>query len=173
MDVNTPKQSLSRRIFRYVAAENLAYWLTGTIVWLPWYFSDTAGMLAMHIIVPVTVFFATLYCLKQISHERWRKEIWIINLSFVFTCVIIDLFFWVIWRDYNALEWYLPITKVGIGNFIGYFEMIIVCYATYILVSKSSRVMNLQKKLKFGDRFVLITGIILFILSLISALMFW
>ena len=173
MDTNNPNQPLSRRIFRYIATENMAYWLTGAIVWVPWYFSDSAGMLAMHIIVPITIFFATLYGLKHIPKEKWRKEIWIINLSLVFTCIIIDFFFWVIWRDYNAKEWYLPITKVGIGNFIGYLEMIIMCHITYLLTSKSERVKRIQKKLKFGDPFVIITGIILFILSFISALMFW
>ena len=173
MDTNNPNQPLSRRIFRYIATENMAYWLTGAIVWVPWYFSDSAGMLAMHIMVPITIFFATLYGLKRVPLERWRKEIWVIMPTFILTCIIIDFFFWVIWRDYNAKEWYLPITKVGIGNFIGYIEMIITCYLTYILASKSRRVINLQKKLKFGDRFVLITGIILLLISILSATFFW
>ena len=173
MDVNTPNQSLSRRILRYVAAENLAYWLTGTIVWVPFYFSKDLGMAAMLIVVPITIFFITLYSLKRIPQARWRKEIIVINITFVFTCALIDLLFWVIWRDYNALEWYLPTTKLGAVNFIGYLEMIIMCHVTYLLASKSKRFKGIQKKLKFGDPFVIITGIILFILSFISALMFW
>jgi hypothetical protein len=153
--------------------ENLAYWLTAAIVGIPWYFSKTAGMTAMLVVVPITIFFAILYALRKVPELNWRSEIWIIAATFVVTCGFIDLLFWVIWRGYDALEWYLPTNLLGTVNVIGYLEMVVMCYATFLLVSKSGRVRRMQERLKFGERFVVIAGIILFSFSLISAILFW
>jgi len=164
---------LYRRILRYAAVEFLAYWVTGAIVWIPWYFSDAAGMTAMLIVAPTTIFFATLYCLKRVPEISWSKEIWIINATFVVTCAFIDLFFWIIWRGYEFLDWYLPTNLLGTVNFVGYLEMIVMCYIAFRLVSKPGRVRRIQERIRFGDRFIVITGLILFAFSMTSALMFW
>ena len=46
---------LRERVFLYALVENLAYWLTSAVVWVPWYFSDTAGMVVMVVFVPLTM----------------------------------------------------------------------------------------------------------------------
>lgn len=173
MTVDSSTPNLPRRILHYAFVENLAYWLTAAVVGIPWYFSDAAGMMAMLIAVPVTIFFATLYSLRKVPEINWRSEIWIITATFVVTCAIIDLFFWVIWRGQDPLDWYLPTTPLGTVNFVGYLEMIVICYATFLLVSKPSRVRRIQERLGFGEGFVLIAGVVLFSFTLISALLFW
>lgn len=173
MGVDTRRPALLRRLLRYAAVENLAYWLTGAIAWVPWFFSDAAGMAAMVVVVPITVFIATLYCLKRVPEAEWKKEIWIIGTAFAATCGLIDLFFWVLWRGNNALEWYLPTTILGAINFFGYLEIVAACFAAYRLVSRPERVRRLQQRIRFGDRFVVITGVVLFLFSLTSAVMFW
>jgi len=173
MDADIPNSSIYRRILHYASVENLVYWLTGALVWIPWYFSETLGMLGMIVFTPVFIFLGTLYSLNKVPQRDWRREIWVIISTFVVTCVIIDLFFWVIWRGHNALEWYLPTTKVGVGNFIGYLEMIVVGYISMGLAFRSPSVRSLQKKLSFSLKRVIVSGVGLFLFSLISAILFW
>jgi len=165
--------TLLRRILGYAAVENLAYWLTAAIVGIPWYFSDTAGMTAMLVVVPITIFFATLYALRKVPENNRRSEIWVIAATFIVTCAIIDLLFWVIWRGYDAFEWYLPTNLLGTVNVIGYLEMVVICYVAFSLLSKSDRVRRMQERLRFGERFVVIVGILLFSFTLVSAILFW
>lgn len=173
MDADIPYSSIYHRIFYYAAVENLIYWLTGALVWIPWYFSQMLGMIGMLVFTPIIIFFGTLYSLNKVPQSNWRKEILVIILTFVVTCVIIDLFFWVLWRGHNVLEWFFPITRVGTGNFIGYLEMIVVGYISMELVFRSLRVQSIKKRLSFSLRFIIISGIILFLFSLISAILFW
>ncbi len=173
MTVDTTTPTLLRRILHYAAVENLAYWLTAAVVGIPWYFSKTAGMATMLVFVPITIFFATLYALRKVPEINWGSEIWIIAATFVVTCALIDLFFWVIWRGKDALEWYLPTNLLGTVNFIGYLSMIVMCYATFLLVSKPGNVRRMQERLRFGEGFVVIAGVVLFSFSLISASLFW
>ena len=108
---NIQRHSLGRRIIRYILVENFIYWLTGSIVWFPWVFAKWLGIVAMLTFVPLTIAIATLYCLHKVSMENWKKEIWLIIGTFVVTCAIIDLFFWILWRGHEILEWYLPTTQ--------------------------------------------------------------
>jgi len=55
---------LRERVFLYALVENLAYWLTSAVVWVPWYFSDAAGMVVMIVFVPLTMGVAALYCAR-------------------------------------------------------------------------------------------------------------
>ena len=173
MDVNIPDSSAYHRILHYALVENLVYWSTGALVWIPWYFSETLGMVGMLVFTPVIIFLGTLHSLNKVPQIKWRKEVWVIIPTFVVTCVIIDLIFWVIWRGHNILEWYLPITRVGIGNFIGYLEMIVVGYISMELAFRSPRVRSIKKGLSFSLKFIIVSGVILFLFSLISAILFW
>jgi hypothetical protein len=173
MTIDSTTQPLHRRIIHYAVLENLVYWLTAAVVGIPWYFSKTAGMATMLIFVPITIFFATLYTLRKVPQINWRSEIWIIAATFVVTCALIDLFFWVIWRGYEVLEWYLPTNLLGTVNVIGYLEMIVMCYATFLLASKPGRVRRMQERLGFGERYIVIAGVVLFSFTLISAILFW
>ena len=173
MDANIPDSSIYHRIFHYASVENLVYWLTGALVWIPWYFSEMLGMLGMLVFTPLFIFLSTLYSLNKVPQRDWRKEIWVIISTFVVTCVIIDLFFWVMWRGHKILEWYLPITKVGVGNFIGYLEMFVVGYISMELAFRSPRVRRLKKRLSFSLKLIIVSGVTLFLFSLISAILFW
>jgi hypothetical protein len=173
MDNNNNIQSLSSRIIRYTLVENLIYWLTGSIVWIPWYFDDWAGIIAMITFVPFTIIIATLYCLHKVPLTIWTREIWLIIATFVVTCGIIDLFFWVLWRGHKILEWYLPITRVGVGNFIGYMEIIIIALITLIFALKISRLQKDGIGAKLNEIHLLILGVILFIINVYFAIIYW
>ena len=173
MNADASSQKLIHRILRYAAVENLVYWLTGALAWVPWYYSDTLGILAMLVLVPITIFFGTLYSFNKIPQSQWKSEIWVIIATFVITCGLIDLFYWVIWRGNNILEWYLPTTLLGTANFAGYIEMIIACLAALFLALRIKWVHRIQARLSFGIWVVVISGVILFLFSLVSALVFW
>ncbi|ENO12481.1 hypothetical protein MBGDC06_00656 [Thermoplasmatales archaeon SCGC AB-539-C06] len=173
MNKNQNIQPLSSRIIRYILVENLIYWLTGTIVWIPWYFAEWAGILAMITFVPFTIIIATLYCLHKVSMVMWKREIWHIIGTFVVTCAIIDLFFWILWRGHKILEWYLPITRVGIGNFIGYMEIIIISLITLIIALKISRLQKDGIGAKLKEIHLLVLGIIFFIINVYCAITYW
>ena len=161
------------RIQYYVAVEFLVYWLTGALVWIPFYFSETLGIIGMLVFTPLFILLGTLNSLNQTPQRLWRKEIWVIIGSFVVTCVIIDLLFWMGWRGKDIYEWFLPITSVGIGNFVGYLEMFIVGYLSMVLASRFSLIKRIQAKLVFSYRSIVVSGVILFLFSLISAILFW
>ena len=165
--------SVYYRIQYYTAVEFLVYWLTGALVWIPWFFSETLGIIGMLVFTPLFIFLGTLYSLNQTPQRFWRKEIWVIIGSFVVTCVIIDLLFWVGWRGKDIFEWFLPISSVGVGNVIGYLEMFIVGYLSMVLASRFSIIKRIQAKLVFGYRSIIVSGVILFLFSLISAILFW
>ena len=173
MNKNQNIQPLSSRIIRYILVENLIYWLTGTIVWIPWYFAEWAGILAMITFVPFTIIIATLYCLHKVSMVMWKREIWHIIGTFVVTCAIIDLFFWILWRGHKILEWYLPISRVGIGNFIGYTEIIFVAFITLIFALKLSRLQKEGRCAKLNEIHLLILGVTLFIINVYCAIIYW
>ncbi len=65
---------IRERLFLYVLVENLAYWLTSAVVWIPWYFSDAAGMVTMIVFVPLTMGAAALYCLDGVPLGARGKE---------------------------------------------------------------------------------------------------
>ena len=127
----------------------------------------------MLVFTPLFILLGTLYSLNQTPQRSWRKEIWVIIGSFVVTCVIIDLFFWVGWRGKDIFEWFLPITSVGIGNFVGYLEMLIVGYLSMVLASRYSIIKRIQAKLVFSYRSIVVSGVLLFLFSLVSAILFW
>ena len=170
---NEASTSLNNRIQYYAAVEFLVYWLTGALVWIPWYFSETLGIIGMLVFTPIFILLGTLNSLNQTHQRSWKKEIWVIIGSFVVTCVIIDLFFWVGWRGKDIFEWFLPITSVGIGNFVGYLEMLIVGYLSMFLASRYSIIKRIQVKLVFSYRSIVVSGVILFLFSLVSAILFW
>jgi len=120
-------------------------------------------MIGMLIFTPLFIFLGTLYSLSIVPQNVWRREIFVIILTFVGTCVFIDLVFWVMWRGHNFLEWFLPITRVGTGNFIGYVEMIVISCISMELALRSSRVMKIQEKLSFSLRTTTISGVLLFL----------
>ena len=165
--------SLYYRIQYYAAVEFLVYWLTGALVWIPFYFSETLGIIGMLVFTPLFILLGTLNSLNQTPQRSWRKEIWVIIGSFVVTCVIIDLLFWMGWRGKDIYEWFLPITPVGIGNFVGYLEMFIVGYISMVLASRFSIIKRIQAKLVLGYRSIVVLGVILFLFSLVSAILFW
>ena len=165
--------SLYYRIQYYATVEFLVYWLTGALVWIPRYFSEKLGIIGMLVFTPLFILLGTLYCLNQTPQQLWKKEIWVIIGSFVVTCVIVDLLFWVGWRGHDIFEWFLPITSVGIGNVIGYLEMFIVGYLSMVLASRFSIIKRIQAKLDFSYRSIIISGVLLFLFSLISAILFW
>ena len=168
-----PSPPLFSRILLYASVENLVYWLTEALVWIPWYFSDNLGMLAMIAITPIFMFIATLYSLNEVPRSDWGSEIRVIVVAFVVTCAVIDLFFWIIWRGHGALEWYLPITVLGTVNFIGYLEIIVVSYVALRLAGSSGWVQGIHWRLSFSLRSIIISGVVLFLFSLVSALLFW
>ena len=58
--------------------------------------------------------------------------------TFIVTCAVIDLFFWVIWRGHEIISWYLPVTELGVANFIGYLELLVIPWVVGFLASKVS-----------------------------------
>ena len=170
---NIQLHSFGRRIIRYILVENFIYWLTGSIVWIPWVFAEWMGILAMLTFVPLTIVMATLYCLHKVPMENWKKEIWLIIVTFISTCAIIDLFFWVLWRGHKILEWYLPTTQVGIGNVIGYLEMVIAAIITLIIMQKMPRLQKAQLGLKINEIHIAVLGVIFFLISVYCAITYW
>ncbi len=173
MNINIQLHSLGRRIIRYILVENFIYWLTGSIVWIPWYFARWMGIVAMLTFVPLTIVIATLYCLHKVPMENWKKEIWLIIGTFVVTCAIIDLFFWILWRGHKILEWYLPTTQIGIGNVIGYLEMIISVIITLIIMQRIPRLQKTQLGSKINELHIAILGVIFFIINVYCAITYW
>jgi len=170
-DVQIP--SMGRRILLYVLVENLAYWFLSSFVWIPWYFAEWMGILAMLFFAPLITAFATLYCLNKVSIDVWKKEIWLIIGSFIVTSVIIDLFFWVTWRGHRILEWYLPISRVGVGNFIGYVEMVIASLLTLVIALRSSRLQRISVVNRFDEKIIAILGVLFFLFILYCAFTYW
>jgi len=173
MNSNIQLHSLGRRIIRYILVENFIYWLTGSIVWIPWVFDKWMGIVAMLTFVPFTIVIATLYCLHKVPMENWKKEIWLIIGTFVVTCAVIDLFFWILWRGHKILEWYLPTTQIGIGNVIGYLEMIISVIITLIIMQRIPRLQKTQLGSKINELHIAILGVIFFIINVYCAITYW
>ena len=171
VDVQIP--SIERRIFLYVLVEFLAYWFLSSFVWIPWVFSEWMGMLAMLVFAPLITAFATLYCLNKVSINVWKKEIWLIICAFLATSAIIDYFFWVTWRGHKILEWYLPISRVGIGNFIGYVEMVIASLLTLVIALRSSRLQRISLFNRLDEKIVAIFGVLFFLFTLYCAFTYW
>ena len=173
MNSNIQLDSLGRRFIRYLLVENLIYWLTGSIVWIPWVYAEWLGILAMITFVPFTIIIATLYCLHKVPIKFWKKEIWLIIGTFILTCAVIDLFFWVLWRGHKILEWYLPTTQVGIGNVIGYLEIVIAAIITLIIMQKMPRLQKAQLGLKINEIHIAVLGVIFFLISVYCAITYW
>ncbi len=173
MNQNIKLQSIGRRILRYILVENLIYCLTGSIAWIPWVFSRWLGIIIMLVLVPLTMVIATLYCLHKIPIRSWKKEIWLIIITFVATCVVIDIFFWILWRGHKILEWFLPTTETGIGNFIGYLEMIIFVLITLMIALRIPRLQKTGWGSKLNEIHILIVGVILFFINLYCAITYW
>jgi len=123
--------------------------------------------------VPLTIVIATLYCLHKLSMENWKKEIWLIIGTFIVTCAVIDLFFWILWRGHEILEWYLPTTQTGIGNFIGYLEIIIFAFITLIIIQRIPRLQKAQLSSKINDLHIAILAVIFFIINIYCAIAYW
>jgi hypothetical protein len=173
MNPNVSLQSIGRRVLRYILVENLIYWLTGSIAWIPWVYSRWLGIVTMLVFVPFTMVIATLYCLHKIPVESWKKEIWLIIITFVATCAIIDIFFWILWRGHKILEWFLPTTETGIGNVIGYFEMIIFIFITLMIALRFPRLQKTGWGSKLNEIHIFILGVILFFINLYCAITYW
>jgi len=170
-DVQTP--SIGRRILLYVLVEFLVYWFLSSFVWIPWVFAEWMGMLVMLVFAPLLTAIATLYCLNKVSIDVWKKEIWLIICSFVVTCAVNDYFFWVTWRGHKILEWYLPISRVGVGNFIGYVEMVIASLLTLVIALRFSRLQRISFFSRFDERIIAILGVLFFLFTLYCALNYW
>jgi len=174
MDMNTIQiPSMGQRVVFYSLMENLMYWFTGSIVWIPWYFSDVFGIAAMIVVVPPTMAAAALFALKQVPVETWKKEIWLIIAVFVATTIVIDFFFWILWRGHAVLDWYLPITQTGTGNFIGYIEIVVISLIIYVVAVKSSRLQNLQNKYLSNLKSIAVLATVFFVLNVFFAIRYW
>jgi len=165
--------SIGRRILLYALVEFLVYWVISSFVWIPWVFAEWLGMLVMLVFAPSLTVIATLYCLSRVSIDAWKKEIWRIVGSFVVTCAVIDYFFWVTWRGHKILEWYLPISRVGVGNFIGYVEMVIASLLTLVAALHSSRLQRISFSRRFDERIIGILGVLFVLITLYCALNYW
>jgi len=170
---NIQLDSIGKRVIRYVLVENLIYWLTGSIVWIPWVYAKWLGILAMITLVPFTIVIATLYCLHKVPIKIWKKEIWLMIVTFILTCAVIDLFFWIIWRGHKILEWYLPTTQTGIGNAIGYLEMVISAIVILILMLKVPRLQKANLGAKITDLHIAILAAIFFLINIYCAVVYW
>ena len=164
---------LRKRILLYALVENLAYWFIGSFVWIPWYFSEPIGIVTMLVSVPVITALATIYCLKRTPTTMWKKEIWLLIATFIITCAIIDLLFWVTWRGNPILEWYLPISRVGIGNFIGYLEMIISSVIALVIALRFTRLQKSSFFNRLDERSLAVLGALFFALNLYFAITYW
>ena len=164
---------MRERVFLYVLVENLAYWLTSAVVWIPWYFSDAAGMVAMIVFVPLTMGVAALYCLDGVPVGARGKEAWVIAGTFIVTCAVIDLFFWVIWRGHDLIGWYLPVTELGVANFIGYLELLLIPWVVGFLASKVSWIRDAGLGSKLGWKGVAVLGAVFFLFSVYCAVYIW
>ena len=58
---NEASTSLYNRIQYYAAVEFLVYWLTGALVWIPFYFSETLGIIGMLVFTPLFILLARAY----------------------------------------------------------------------------------------------------------------
>ena len=164
---------LRERVFLYALVENLAYWLTSAVVWVPWYFSDTAGMVVMVVFVPLTMGVAALYCLDGVPVGARGREAWVVAGVFIVTCAVIDLFFWVIWRGHDPVGWYLPVTELGVANFIGYMELLVIPRVVGFLASRVSWIGGAGLGSRLGWRGVAASGVALFLFSVYCAVYIW
>lgn len=150
-----------------------AYWVISSVVWIPWVFAEWLGILVMLVFAPLITAIATLYCLNKVSIDVWKKEIWLIICIFLLTCAVIDYFFWVTWRGHKILEWYLPISRVGIGNFIGYIEMVIASLLTLIIALPLPRLQRISFFSRTDERVIAIFGILFFLFAIYCTLTYW
>jgi hypothetical protein len=150
-DVQLP--SIRRRILLYILVEFLAYWVISSFVWIPWVFSVSMGILVMLVFVPLITAFATLYCLNKVPMNFWKREIWLIICVFLATCAVIDYFFWITWRGHQIIEWYLPISRIGVGNFIGYLEMVIASLLSLAIALRSLKLQRITFFYRFDENF--------------------
>lgn len=159
-------------ILSYIMTQNLTYWLTSVITWIPWVFAPSLGMMTMLIMVPITIVPATLMLLRKTPPSKWRNEAVKISYTYVIMYIVIDLLFWVIWRGHDPLKWFLPSNSLGTANFIGYIEVAVTPIITERLAEKSEKLRE-SFKINLTRTKVALVGTGLFGITLISAILFW
>jgi hypothetical protein len=93
------------------------YWASNLLLWFPWSYSTTLGIVLMLTLAPILWAYTTFLALKTYPKMNLIKGALIVSLIFLFLAVIMDYVFFGLIR--NAMEQlYHPTTFYGYGFLI-------------------------------------------------------
>jgi hypothetical protein len=93
------------------------YWASNLLLWFPWSYSTTLGIVLMLTLAPILWAYTTFLALKTYPKTNLIKGALIISLTFLLLAVIMDYVFFGLIR--NAMEQlYHPTTFYGYGFLI-------------------------------------------------------
>ena len=108
------------------------YWTSNLLLWFPWSYSATLGIVLMLTVSPIIWFFTTYLALKTYPGTNLIKGAFIVALFFLLLAAVMDYIFFGIIR--NAMEQlYHPSTLYGYGFLIGLPFIIILIFKNRIL----------------------------------------
>ena len=88
------------------------YWASNLILWFPWSYSTTLGMILMLTINPVLWGFATYLCLRTFPNKNLLKAAFLNSLVFLVMAILLDYLFFGLIRG-AIKELYHPTTFYG------------------------------------------------------------
>lgn len=137
-----------------------AYWASNLLLWFPWSYSSTLGIILMLTLGPVLWAFVMFLALKTFPETNLIKGATIISIIFILLAVVMDYIFFGLIR--NAMEQlYHPTTFYGYG-----FLLVLPFILALIFKNKITRLKKLVTKSDLVKTFL--TGITCFgILTLI------
>ena len=89
-----------------------AYWLASLLLWYPWSYSATLGMVIMFVAITPIWIYAVFLCLQRYPSESMIQGALYTSIIFMIIAVVLDYFFYGIIRD-AMMELYHPTTLYG------------------------------------------------------------
>lgn len=158
------KRQTGKELLLFFEVSFAAYWFANAVLWIPWKINQWFGITVMILLVPVLWGMSSLFCLRRIPINNWRKTKFVIAAVFLLVAVISDLFFFAVWRGIPE-ELYRPTT------FAAYALIIIVPIITGVAFRKTK---TKEKKQISLINLLIIGGLgILFLVATLYSVQYW